>query len=77
VLSVLFLILSIIRTRGSSIGAWKSSPLALLFTDVEPFIKGEAGARMNMAGGLDEAVGEVRALLKPGFGGRWVFKAPR
>lgn len=76
-LSVLFLILSIIRTRGSSIGAWKSSPLALLFADVEPRIRNKTGMRMNVAGGLEESVGEVRALLKPEFGGRWVFRAPR
>lgn len=77
-LSIVFLILSIIQTRRSSIGAWKSSPLALLWTEVDEGIKAHAGREMNRAGGLENRIGKTKVVLRPEMGGgKWVLRAPK
>jgi hypothetical protein len=73
-LSLVFLIINIYRTSRSGVGAWKGSPLALLFCDIEPEVKDKAGFAMYKSDGLKDVVGKTKMVLEAEAGGEWVFK---
>ena len=72
--SLLILIVTIVKTAGSPVQAWKGSPLALLFTDVDQDIRKRAEGRMDVYQGLDDSVGNVKVMMKNDEHGNWAFK---
>ena len=73
--SLLILIVTIVKTARSPVQAWKGSPLALLFTDVDQDIRKRAEGRMDAYQGLDDSVGKVKVMMKNDERGNWSFKA--
>jgi hypothetical protein len=73
VCSAVFLVLSVLQTRSSRVNAWKSSPLALLFSGVEGNLRNTAQDNMGTFGGLVKVVGKLRAALSKNDG-LWQFK---
>ena len=73
--SLLILIVTIVKTARSPVQAWKGSPLALLFTDVDQDIRKRAEGRMDAYQGLDDSVGNVKVMMKKDENGNWAFKA--
>lgn len=61
--SVGFLVLSMIQTRRSRVGAWKSSPLVMLLADLDRAIKHKIGGEFNKANELITAVGNEKVVL--------------
>ena len=73
--SLLILIVTIVKTVRSPVQAWKGSPLALLFTDVDQDIRKRAEGRMDVHQGLEDSVGKVKVMMKNDKHGNWAFKA--
>ena len=73
--SLLILIVTIVKTARSPVQAWKGSPLALLFTDVDQDIRKRAEGRMEVYQGLDDSVGKIKVMMKNDENGNWAFKA--
>ena len=62
--SVLVLAWVMIESERNQVGVWKGSPLALLFTDVDPEIKGQVGPlEASQFKGIERAVGGRRVTL--------------
>jgi hypothetical protein len=73
--SVLFLIVTILETRGSKVNAWKSSALALLFLDVGQGVRSSARDKMDEVNGLKDVAGRSSVVLKE-RDGFWGFREP-
>jgi hypothetical protein len=73
--SLMILIVTIVKTARSPIQAWKGSPLALLFMNLDEEIKDHAIGWMDTCGGIEESVGKTRVVVRPDHQGHWVFKA--
>ena len=73
--SLLILIVTIAKTARSPVQAWKGSPLALLFTDVDQDIRKRAEGRMDVYQGLEDSVGKIEVMMKNDEHGNWAFKA--
>ena len=73
--SLLILIVTIVKTARSPVQAWKGSPLALLFTDVDQDIRKGAEGRMEVYQGLEDSVGKIKVMMKNDENGNWAFKA--
>lgn len=73
-LSLLFLVIIIFETHNSPVAAWKGSPLALLFFDVDPETKGKISGQTHRFKGIERSVGRTKVVLKTGPGGKWMFK---
>jgi hypothetical protein len=74
-LSVLFLVVVMVQTARSPVAAWKGSPLATLFFDVEQEMRQNVVGQMDKYMGIENAVGNVRVRLERQPGVRWAFKA--
>ncbi len=72
--SFLILIVTIVKTVRSPVQAWKGSPLALLFIDVDQDIRKGAQGRMDTFDGLKDSVGKTRVMIKSDHDGNWAFK---
>ncbi len=64
--SLLMLVAGIIRTRHNRISAWKGSPLAFLFMDVDPAIREQAAGQFDVYDGLRDAVGGNKVVMEKG-----------
>lgn len=73
-LSLLYLIASIIQASRSGTHIWKSNPLPLLLADIDPSVKMQADRGMNEPGGIARAGGRRRVSLN-NEDGRWIFRA--
>ncbi|KAL9624462.1 MAG: hypothetical protein Q9160_001425 [Pyrenula sp. 1 TL-2023] len=71
---LVYFLLTLLETRRLDVMAWKSNPLALLFSGVDggKRIDGVEGA-MDQKGGLKKRVGGVKVMLGR-QGGRWCFR---
>jgi hypothetical protein len=74
VLSLIFLIITIAKTTQSRVGAWKGSPLTLLFSDVQYEVKDKVSGQMNRCDGLQQTVGRTKVVLECQPTGNWMFK---
>lgn len=75
--SLIFLVIIIIKTARSPVEAWKGSPLAFLFFDVDPDTKRTISSHMHKVHGIENSVGGKRAVLMGQPGGSWTFQAAR
>ena len=74
--SFIFLVIVIAKTVRSPVEAWKGSPLALLFFDVDPDTKRTiSGGHMHEFRGIEKTVGGKPAVLRRRPGGLWSFQA--
>ena len=73
--SLLILIVTIVKTARSPVQAWKGSPLALLFTDVDQDIRRRAEGRIDVYQSLEDSVGKIEVMMKNDEHGNWAFKA--
>ncbi len=73
--SLFMLITTIIKTARSPVGAWKSSPLTLLFMDVDRDIKKRATGQAGKLDGLRNATGKIRVTMRTDEQGDWMLKA--
>ncbi|KAI9658615.1 MAG: hypothetical protein M1821_002175 [Bathelium mastoideum] len=73
-LSLLYLIASMLSAWQSGTHIWKSSALPLLLADVDPGVKLQADRGVHEPGGIAKAAGTRRVSLN-GEDGRWVFRA--
>ena len=73
-LSIVLLIIVIIQTARSPLAAWKGSPLAYLFFDVEQEVRRSIVGQTNIYHGLRDSVKDVDVVLKGQPGGLWSFK---
>lgn len=64
--SLLMLVAGIIRTRHNGISAWKGSPLAFLFMDVDPVIEEQAAGQFDVYNSLRDAVGGNKVVMETG-----------
>ena len=62
--SLLMLVVAIVRTRRKPIGAWKGSPLVLLFMKLDPAIRDRAGDELYVPNGLQEKIGNCQVTLR-------------
>ena len=73
-LSIVLLIIVMIQTARSPLAAWKGSPLAFLFFDVEQEVRRSVVGQTNIYHGLRDSVKDVNVVLKGQPGGLWSFK---
>lgn len=73
--SLIFLAIVILKTAMSPVEAWKGSPLAFLFFDVDPDTKRTIFGHMHKVRGIENSVGGKRAVLTGQPGGLWTFQA--
>lgn len=62
--SLLMLIVAIVRTRRGPIGAWKGSPLVMLFMKLDPAIRDRARDELYVPNGLQEKIGKCPVTLR-------------
>jgi hypothetical protein len=74
VLSLIFLIITIAKIAQGRVGAWKGSPLTLLFSDVQYEAKDKVSDQMNRCDGLQQTVGRTKVVLECQPTGNWMFK---
>jgi hypothetical protein len=74
-LSVVFLVVVMIQTARSPVAAWKGSPLAILFFDVEQEIKRSILSQTDKTHRIQDTVCDARVVLRGQPGGIWTFKA--
>ena len=72
--SLIMLATTMIKTARSPVGAWKGSPLAVLFMDVDDQIKKTAVVQLDIYSGLPKSVGGTKVKLEADEEGRWCFK---
>lgn len=63
-----------IQTATSPVSAWKGSPLAVLFMDVDDQIKETAIGQLGIRDGLQESVGKMKVKMEADQEGRWFVK---
>ena len=73
-LSLLFLIVTILRTARSPAKAWKGSPLAILFLDVDQEIRTRASNHLDEFKGIERSVGRTKVVIKKHPEGKWILK---
>jgi hypothetical protein len=74
-LSIIFLVVVMVQTARSPVAAWKGSPLAILFFDVEQEMRWNVIGQMDKYMGIENAVGNVRVRLEGRPGDIRTFKA--
>ena len=62
-MSDILLVVIIIKTARSPIQVWKGSPLALLFMDVDPSIRGRTEGVLSDYNDITEQVGRNSVIL--------------
>lgn len=72
--SLIILVTTMIKTAKSPVRAWKGSPLAVLFMDVDDQIKETAVAQLDVYNGLQRSVGRMKLKMETDQEGRWHFK---
>ena len=72
--SLIILATTMIKTARSPVRAWKGSPLAVLFMDVDDQIKKTAVGQLDIYNGLPKSVGGTKVKLEADQEGRWCFK---
>jgi hypothetical protein len=73
-LSLLSSMVNIVRTYQNESAPWKGGPLALLVCDIDPQVKATAVANMDVPGGLEKSIGNVKVVLAKNDQGGWVFE---
>ena len=73
--SLIFSGIVIVKTARSPVEAWKGSPLAFLFFDVDADTKRAILGQTHRVRGIANTVGGKRAVLKGQPGGSWTFQA--
>ena len=73
-LSLLFLMATIIRTARSPVKAWKGSPLAVLFLDIDQEIRTRASNHLNDFKGIERSVGRTKVVIKKHPEGKWILR---
>ncbi|KAL9084301.1 MAG: hypothetical protein Q9165_008129 [Trypethelium subeluteriae] len=73
-LSLLYLVATMVHASRSGTHVWKSNPLPLVLVDVDPSVKMQADRGIHEPGGLKRAAGNRKVSLN-GEDGRWVFRA--
>ena len=74
-MSLIILIVTIVQTARSPVKAWKGSPLALLFMDVDPSLKKAATGQMENFNGIEDLIGITKVVMKPDGDADWIIKA--
>ncbi|KAF6844312.1 arginase family protein [Colletotrichum musicola] len=74
VVSIYYLVHTIIKGARDGISVWKSDSLPMLFCRIDPSILARVGDGMDVPNGLDDRVGEVKVCLMREEDGDWVFK---
>lgn len=74
ILSLFVLVAIIVRTASSPVRAWKSSPLALLFTDVDQALRSRVAGCMNEYEGIEKRAGKTDVGLADQGQGNWHIK---
>lgn len=72
--SVLILVAIMIKTARSPVQAWKGSPLAVLFMNVDRGIRHAALGQLDRHEGIERRIGKTRVTLDREKDGSWVFK---
>jgi hypothetical protein len=72
--SVLILVAIMIKTARSPVQAWKGSPLAILFMNVDRGIRYGALGQLDRHGGVEKRIGKTRVTLGREKDGSWIFK---
>ena len=62
--SLLMLVVAIVRTRRRPVGAWKGSPLVMLFMKLDPAIRDRAADGLYVPNGLQERIGNCQVMLR-------------
>ena len=62
--SLLMLVVAIVRTRRRPVGAWKGSPLVMLFMKLDPAIRDRAADGLYVPNGLQEKIGSCQVTLR-------------
>lgn len=73
--SLIILITTIVKTARSPVRAWKSSPLALLFMEVDRDITERATGQANRLNGLQKSTGKIEVMMRTDEQGDWIIKA--
>ena len=73
-MSLLILVSIMVKTARSPVPAWKGSPLALLFMNVDGGLREGAMAQMEQYHGVEKAIGNSQAVLSRDMNGDWGFK---
>ena len=73
-MSLFILVCAIVQTTRSPVSAWKGSPLALLFMDVDANIKKRAIVHMDNFDGLQNAASRRKVVLETGSTGGRILK---
>ena len=73
--SLIILISTIVRTERSCVGAWKSSPLTLLFMEVDEDIRKRASGQTGRRDGLRSSTGRIKVTMRADEQGDWMLKA--
>lgn len=74
VMSALILVTIMIQTATSPVHAWKASPLALLFVDVDSNLRRKADGQMSHVNGVSKSVGKSRVSLRHDEDKNWRLK---
>ena len=72
--SLIILVATMIKTAKSPVRAWKGSPLAILFMDVDNQIKETAVGQLDVYNGLSNSVGRMKVIMEADREGRWFVK---
>lgn len=72
--SLMICVATIFRTAISPIRAWKGSPLAILFMDVDPKMRKDAAGQMDVCNGLVKSVGKTKVVMEADCEGNWSLK---
>lgn len=62
--SLLMLVVAIVRTRRRPIGAWKGSPLVMLFMKLDPATRDRAADELYVPNGLRKKIGDCQVTLR-------------
>lgn len=73
--SLIILMSTIIRTRRSRVEGWKSSPLTLLFMEVDGDIRKRASGQAGRRDGLRSSTGRIKVTMRADEHGDWMLKA--
>ncbi|KAK3341296.1 hypothetical protein B0T25DRAFT_465506, partial [Lasiosphaeria hispida] len=74
VLSVYFLLHTIIASARDGVSVWKSGALPMLFCRIDDNIHDRVGDGMDVPDGLEERVGDVCVAMYRGENGQWGFR---
>lgn len=74
VLSLFVLVATMVKTARSPVRAWKSSPLTLLFTDVDQALRSRVAGHLDEFEGIDNVAGKTAVALADRGYGSWSIK---